>query len=182
MTDGSLDLGGFTLTTEGDHIFTAGTISNGTLTSTSAGTSTYTNTTFSADAIVDVKANGAGYSRTQVDPSFQSISSCEYWVLDRTNGTSNVNVTLSFRPTFGDCSGVTDPSTLLVARWDGSTWTNEGNSASSGTTTGTVTSNSVTSFSPFTLASTDHIANPLPIELVNFTAKVNQELVNIEVV
>lgn len=85
MTDGSLDLGGFTLTTEGDHVFTAGTISNGTLLSTSAGTSTYTNTTFSADAIVDVKANAI----TINGGIFNGTTTLELTGTGNTTGTGN---------------------------------------------------------------------------------------------
>ncbi|MEQ8302495.1 MAG: hypothetical protein RIB47_03815 [Cyclobacteriaceae bacterium] len=107
------------------------------------------------------------------DPSFFSVSACEYWTLDRTPviGGSNVSVTLSWNS--ADCTGpyISDPSTLRVARWSGTAWVNHGNGGTTGTSaTGTiVSSGAVTSFSPFTLASTTS-ANPLPVELIEFVA------------
>ena len=96
------------------------------------------------------------------------VSSCEYWLLNRTAGTSNVSVTLTWDP---NSCGVTNLSTLLVSRWNGTQWTSHGNGGTGGTvTTGTIISSGlVTSFSPFTLASSTS-ANPLPIQLLEFTA------------
>ncbi|MBL7937110.1 MAG: T9SS type A sorting domain-containing protein, partial [Bacteroidia bacterium] len=107
------------------------------------------------------------FTHTAKDASIDHIGRCEYWVLDRTGGTSNVSVTLSWDAT--SC-GVTNLSDLLVARWNGALWRNEGNGGTSGNTTaGTIISGSaVTAFSPFTLASLT-AANPLPIELTGFS-------------
>lgn len=116
---------------------------------------------------------GQSYGTT-LDPSFATLSSCEYWILDRTNGTSNVTVTLSWNTPDCGASYITDVSSLRVSRWNGSSWTDEGNGGTTGTaSSGTiVTSASVTSFSPFTLASTQ-LSNSLPVELLSFTATVN---------
>jgi len=118
------------------------------------------------------------YDRSLKDPSLEHISNCEYWILDRTSGTSNVTVTLSWDTR--SC-GVTDLSSLAVARWDGAQWQNHGNGSTSGTiTNGTITTSApVTSFSPFTLASTDDKQNPLPIELISFTATINANKVDL---
>ncbi len=107
------------------------------------------------------------FTHTLKDASIDHIGRCEYWVLDRTGGTSNVSVTLSWDAT--SC-GVTNLADLLVARWNGALWRNEGNGGTSGNTTaGTIISSSaVTAFSPFTLASLT-TANPLPIELTSFS-------------
>ena len=104
-------------------------------------------------------------------PELDHISTCEYWILTRNAGTANKNVTLTWD---ANSCGVTVLSDLRVARYDGiSTWQNEGNTATTGTTAaGTVTSGSVVSFSPFTHSSTT-IENPLPVELLDFTAKYN---------
>ncbi len=112
------------------------------------------------------------YDRTLKDPTINHISQCEYWIINRTNGTSNVNVTLSWN-TPRSC-GVTGLPDLLVARWDGAMWKDQGNGGTTGTTAaGTViTSAPVTAFSPFTLASISAL-NPLPIELLSFKAKAN---------
>ncbi|MBK6527034.1 MAG: hypothetical protein IPG07_16695 [Crocinitomicaceae bacterium] len=104
------------------------------------------------------------------------ISQCEYWILDRTNGTSNVSVTLSWN-TPRSC-GVTSLPDLAVARWDGTQWKDHQNGGAGGTTVkGTIVSlGVVTSFSPFTLSSTS-LANPLPVELISFTGECHNELV-----
>jgi hypothetical protein len=108
------------------------------------------------------------FTHTSKDASIDHIGRCEYWILDRTGGSSNVNVTLSWNTT--SC-GVTNLSDLLVARWDAgqARWKDEGNGGTTGnTTSGTiVTAAPVSVFSPFTLASRT-AANPLPIELVSF--------------
>ena len=108
------------------------------------------------------------------EPTLQSISNCEYWIIDRTNGNSNVVVTLSWNTNPPHCSGVVDPNELAVARWDGGIWRDHGNGGTTGTVLdGTINSlGVVTNFSPFTLASIDAI-NPLPIELLSFEAKAN---------
>lgn len=109
-----------------------------------------------------------------------TVSSCEYWTLDRNPvvGGSNVNVTLSWNSS--DCTApyITAPADLRVVRWNGTQWVNHGNGGITGNAaTGTVvTSAVVTSFSPFTLGSTTMI-NPLPVELLSFTAvPVNNEV------
>jgi hypothetical protein len=109
------------------------------------------------------------YDVTLKDATLDHISRCEYWIIDRTNGASNVNVRLSWHPSTS--CGVTVLSDLAVSRWDGSMWKDHGNGGTTGnTTSGTViTSAAVTSFSPFTLASRT-LANPLPIELIAFDA------------
>lgn len=103
------------------------------------------------------------------DATLDHMSRCEYWILDRTNSTTNVNVTLSFE---NDRScGVTNLTDLVVARWNGTMWKDHGNGGTTGNVTaGTVmTAGPVTAFSPFTLASRTAM-NPLPIELISFDA------------
>lgn len=103
-----------------------------------------------------------------MDAPIENISDCEFWILDRTNGFSNVSVTLSYRP-YGSngCSGVTDLANLTIARWDGTTWRNHP-STGVGVPSGSITTDvPVSSFSPFALA-TFSSTNPLPIELINF--------------
>lgn len=101
-----------------------------------------------------------------------TVSSCEYWVLDRSVGGSNVSVTLSWNSP--DCVGpyITNLADLRVMRWNGTAWVNHGNGGTTGNATaGTVISSGpITSFSPITLGSSS-MANPLPVELVDFTAE-----------
>jgi len=104
------------------------------------------------------------------DPSIHHISGCEYWILDRTNSTTNVTVTLSF-DAVRSC-GVDNLADLVVARWNGSMWKDHGQGTLTGTlASGTIsTAAPVTAFSPFTLASRTSM-NPLPIELITFNAE-----------
>lgn len=114
-------------------------------------------------------AQSYGSSSTFTSPLY-TVSTCEYWTLDRTNGTSSVSVTLGWNSS--DCPAdayVTDPTSLVVARWNGSAWESHGNGGTTGNSAaGTVTSSAaVTSFSPFALGSTTS-NNPLPVELTSF--------------
>jgi hypothetical protein len=104
-------------------------------------------------------------------PPLLTVSECEYWTLDRTTGTSNVFVTLGWQTT--ECTGpyVTEPTTLEVARWNGTQWVSHGQGSFTGSSAaGTVTSAiAVSSFSPFAVGSTT-LSNPLPITLLDFNA------------
>lgn len=114
------------------------------------------------------------------DETLHNISACEYWTLDRTTGSNNVSVTLTWKS--DDCDGtyVDDLSALRVARFDGTTWRDHGNGGTTGDAAeGSVTTAAdVTSFSPFALASTTP-ANPLPIELTYFDASTEGTVVNL---
>ena len=104
------------------------------------------------------------------------ISGVEYWTLDRTSGSGSANVTLSWADRSG---GITNLSDLRVARWTGLIWNNEGNTGTTGSTSeGTVKSSVVSSFSPFTLASASS-QNPLPVELLAFEVKNQQNSVHV---
>ncbi len=112
------------------------------------------------------------YNRNIIEPSLNHISEAEYWLLDREVSTDNVRVTLSWdTPRSG---GVNFPTELRVAHWRSAApfwWANGGNNSSTGNATrGTLQSSVIfDNFSPFTLGSIIP-NNPLPIELVNFTA------------
>lgn len=109
-------------------------------------------------------------------PALTSISNCEYWIIDRSPGsTASPSVTLTWD---GLSCNVSVLSDLRVARWDGAVWQDEGNGGTTGTTTaGTiVTAAPVVSFSPFTLA---NYTLPLPIELLSFDAQYNGTAVDL---
>ncbi len=111
-------------------------------------------------------------NRGSVLSPITQVSACEYWTLDRT-GSANVAVTL-FWNSNSPCNGalyVTNLSDLQVARYNGSQWTSEGNSGTTGTNiNGTITSGTVSTFSSFSLASNNSATNPLPVKLVNVKA------------
>lgn len=104
-----------------------------------------------------------------LEPTLDHISDCEYWMIDRTAGTGNAVVHLTWREPFS--CGVTDLPSLRVARWDGAMWLDRGNGGAVGDNlAGTIPTAAVqTLFSPWTLASINS-QNPLPITLVNFDA------------
>ncbi len=129
--------------------------------SASFNNTSYTNTT-----------NFAGSS------GLNNVSSIEYWDLSRTNGSSSVNVTPYWAD--GSVSQISDLSDLRVAHWNGSEWENLGQDAITGdTTSGSITVNNVSSFSPFTFGSEISNENPLPVELVNFNAEKQHENVQL---
>ena len=107
------------------------------------------------------------------DASLNHVSRCEYWIINRTEGSSTPIVTLSFENTYS--CGVSLLSDLRVASWDGSKWANDGNQSTTGSVTaGTVTASaSPALWSEFTLASTT-VENTLPVELIDFKALYNK--------
>ena len=123
--------------------------------------------------------NGS-YSVASRDASLNHVSRNEYWIINRTNGASNVNVTLNWD---GSSGGVSNMPQLRVARWDGAVWRDQGNGGTTGSNAvgSVITSSAVTTFaatSPFTLTSTT-TNNPLPIELVQFDAIPVEKQVNL---
>jgi hypothetical protein len=108
------------------------------------------------------------YDSTQHENSIAQISEVEYWILNRT-GTNKVAVTLSWGSRSGGISLLSD---LLIARWDGTRWINEGNATTTGDIySGTITSELIADFSPFTLGSLRSFTNILPITLSDFKVK-----------
>jgi hypothetical protein len=103
-----------------------------------------------------------------VNPFIHHISNCEYWILEQNAGSTSRNVTLSWDANSG---GVNSLSDVTIANFTGTAWADAGNGSTTGNiTTGTITSaTALNNFGPFTLASVS-LQNPLPIELVNFTA------------
>lgn len=112
------------------------------------------------------------YSHSLRDPSLLTMSQCEYWAFGRLAGTSSVFVTLSWWNAATPACTVTTPADMRVARWNGSGWINEGNSAFTGTASnGTVTTVlPMAVVSAYTLGSSTTV-NPLPIELISFNAE-----------
>jgi hypothetical protein len=70
--------------------------------------------------------------------------------------------------------GTTFPNDLRVAHKSGGNWLNEGTIGVGTSAAGSVTSNSLSTWSPFTLGSTS-FGSPLPINLLGFNGKVLKE-------
>ncbi|HEY5750973.1 MAG TPA: T9SS type A sorting domain-containing protein [Chryseolinea sp.] len=115
----------------------------------------------------------ASYSLASKDATLIRMQTSEYWILAPTIVGPQAFVWLSW----DDFSGVVnDLTSIKVARWNGTTWKDHGNGGTTGNVTpatGTVRSLAiVTAFSPFTLGSGNG-NNPLPVELLSFTAKLD---------
>jgi hypothetical protein len=84
------------------------------------------------------------YSHDLSDGTINEISRKEYWNLNRTTGTTNVSVTLSWDSAIS--CGIDNVSNLKVAAWNGSMWKDKGNGGTTGNVyIGTVVSNGVSS-------------------------------------
>ncbi|MBE2256785.1 MAG: T9SS type A sorting domain-containing protein [Ignavibacteria bacterium] len=103
------------------------------------------------------------------------ISPLEHFVINKSSSfTFNTAVGLGW----GQNSGITDLTGLRVCRWNGTFWKNEGNIASQGSNdSGLIFSNSIDSFSPFVIGTTD--SQPLPVELSSFTSSVDRNNVTL---
>lgn len=118
---------------------------------------------------------------TTPTPVLNNVSSIEYWQLDRVAGTGNASVTLYWENAASSGINSCAPlqgGDLVVARWNGSAWENRSNTIIGGITGtcgsfGTVTSDLLTAFSPFTFSSKSPLVNPLPVEWLSFSGKNN---------
>lgn len=117
-----------------------------------------------------INPNDSSYLVSQKDASLTYISECEYWILNRTSGTSNVKVTLSWDDAY--LCGINNLSNLVAAKWNGLKWNDLGNGGTTIATGGGAISSAsnISSFSPFTLAMNNG-TQPLPVELTSFSAK-----------
>ncbi|HOS84199.1 MAG TPA: T9SS type A sorting domain-containing protein, partial [Bacteroidales bacterium] len=119
------------------------------------------------------------YNVTSIDEILDHVSTSEYWTLSRAVGTNPVSVELFWWD--NRSGGVTVLDELHVAHWNGTQWESKGNEGVSGNfEVGSITSELVSSFSPFTLGSTSS-ENPLPITLLSFTAACNTSKKVIEI-
>jgi hypothetical protein len=109
------------------------------------------------------------YNTSSLLPPIDSVNRREYWILDRTNGTASVFVTLHFDITRNLIDTIND---IAIARWDtaATQWQGINVSALGTTTSGTITSNiPISNFSPFTFASIPG-KFPLPVTILQFDA------------
>lgn len=109
-----------------------------------------------------------------IENTINHISSVEYWEITRNVGASAKNIQFTVTE-YGFAKNL---NTLLVARFDGGLWRNEGGvNFTPGPpvppyVTGTFESNNgVGNFGAFTIGTTDDfILNPLPVKLISFSA------------
>ncbi len=117
-----------------------------------------------------------------VGPNLVNASTCNYWEVNRSGATISAELRLDWRDST-TCFDVQDPLDLRVVRWNAgnSRWEDMGGVGSFfiPNTVGQVTSDPITSFSPFTIGTTN-MNNILPITLLSFQAQVVDGLVRTE--
>jgi len=126
---------------------------------------------------------------TPMDPTLDHTSQCEYWLIDPRVGTPNHTVQLSWDDP--ESCGVDNLLDLRIARWEitPGIWRDRGNGGTSIIPTGgwitTAAPQLTVDFNPspgptaWTLASNSS-DNPLPIELISFTARVEEPWVRLD--
>ena len=133
------------------------------------GDNSYLRTIAISSLSVSAEFNSHYYRNTANIYNLQSpivkVRAAEYWQLDKISG-GNARVTLTW-----DHSKLPMDNILLTeiraGHYTGGNWTDAGGSATGDVaTTGSVTSNAISSFSPLTLAYTSF---PIPLKLVSFT-------------
>ena len=105
---------------------------------------------------------------TSVQLPLISVDPNEYWIINRVNGSGSAQVHMNW-----DNSKVGFPQYILMdiraAYYTGGFWTDQGGSATGNvTTTGDITSNSVSSFGSFTMGS---ISGVIPLQFLGITAQ-----------
>jgi hypothetical protein len=141
---------------------------------------TSVNTEFTAEYF-----NSSYTNTSSVSAPLTDVSTFEYWTLNQSGTASDAAVTLYWED--ADWSSINSCAVggdLVVSKWTGATWEDHTNlggvtGTCAGATAGTVTSNSVGSFSPFTFGSKSILVNPLPIELLLFNAQKSVNVVDI---
>jgi hypothetical protein len=121
-----------------------------------------------------------GYPPANTGLNIDHVSVKEYWAI--AGGLSPLVITLSWDYRSG---GVTNPIDLRVVQWNGIQWADMGNGAWTGTpASGAISTSGVLIMGPpiyLTLASSTALPeNPLPIELLTFTARPDEEKVLLE--
>lgn len=124
-------------------------------------------------------------------PILDHVSLIEHWILNKPGAAASTKVTLYWED--AAASGIYKFDSLAVGRFNGAAWENTSSGLSSpgyttsvagrtytgsatGSGAGTIRSNTVSSFSPFTFSSIGvYPLNPLPIELVAINATVIRE-------
>lgn len=114
----------------------------------------------------------------------ENISFTEHWLISGSTGTASVRPTLYWED--GGRSGIEDITELKIAKYDGS-WKDETqideqngfNDAYGNASSGFITGKNMQNYSSITFASGSKSTNPLPIELMSFEAKLENEQVGI---
>lgn len=107
------------------------------------------------------------------------VSKIEYWDIDRVVGTLSVRISLYFEDSSRSGIANTDTSALTVAHYNGSSWDDVSSvfdTLKNGK--GYITSDWMTTFSPFTFGSKNQ-SNSLPVKWLDVSAKWNKDVADI---
>ncbi|MEX0982162.1 MAG: hypothetical protein WD577_13360 [Bacteroidales bacterium] len=89
------------------------------------------------------------------EASIDHVADCEYWTVQRSSGTSAVNITTSWD---GNGCCISDMASLKLAVWDGTEWKDYGNGGTSGTlVSGEITTGNVVDINSFAITFADHL-------------------------
>lgn len=112
--------------------------------------------------------------------TIDSVSQYGYWDISKGGAAPASVVSAYVKLYYLTSDGVSDPANLRVAKGDPSAWTDIGG-VGIGSPSGDITSTfSFSTFSFFSLANKVGGVNPLPIELLSFTAKPNGNVVDLK--
>jgi hypothetical protein len=133
-----------------------------------------TSNAFTAEYFYQPNAN-ANFACSNCSEGINNISTTEYWDLTRTSGTSTPNVTLYFKDM--ERSGITDVDNLIFAHFNGVQWENKGmGGINDGINMCHIVGTGFTSYSPLTAGSLVG-GNPLPVELLKFSATCSEQVI-----
>ncbi len=140
---------------------------------------TATNDAFTAEYFYN------GYGSDAKNSPLKGVSSLEYWNLTKNSGDAALNKKVRLYSEDKTLSGITafNNTDLTVGHWNGTKWDDmdnptSGNNSGNTSPAGWITSSATSTFSPFTFASRSS-ANPLPVELISFDAKLNSDWVDL---
>ncbi|MEM7297787.1 MAG: T9SS type A sorting domain-containing protein, partial [Bacteroidota bacterium] len=138
-------------------------------------------TTFSVAHVWRESPSGAGANGSMLDligdissefnpDDIESVLSGMYWEIDIVSGTpGTTTVTIQINGS----DNATDASTLGIARFDGTNWSEITRTGGSGSDPYTV-SGTTSSFSDFSVYSSNSTDNPLPVELIDFKGEIDE--------
>ena len=131
--------------------------------------------TYTAE-VINSPARDLGYS---LPVDLLNVSNVRFWRINREIN-SNILISARVQLFYGADDGITDSPNLRIAKTIGTdlVWYNVGGTGTANGV-GSITSDPFTSFSDFTPANGEGGGNALPIELLSFEAKVNNNQVDI---
>lgn len=130
--------------------------------------------TFTAEYFKAGHFDYANFNTTNIN----DVSSMEYWNLNRSAGSTGVNVSLYWDD--GSWSGIGSIDDVYMVHYNnewaetGMSPTRNGNSF-----TGFITDGPINDFSPFTFGSIDNDNTPLPVEILSFNATPNANFIDV---